>query len=273
MCAYQGVQFQRGEDIMKIAVTGKGGVGKTLVAGGLACSFANRGAKTIAIDADPSPNLAMTLGLPLEDARKIIPISKNEELIKSKTSTEYSGVYRLTFKVDDVVRDFSVKTPFDVNLIVMGTVQSIGSGCTCPSNAVVRALLRHLVVERDEAVIVDMEAGVEHLGRGTVQHVDTMLIVSDANMKALETAKHIHELATNAGLKQVLLVGNRIGNELQKQRIEEFAERNGLVILDFIPFDQKVMETEMYGETPLKHKESIAVRAIDKLGVKLTKEI
>jgi len=257
---------------VKIAVSGKGGVGKTLIAAGIACSFASKELKTIAIDADPSPNLALTLGLPLAEARKIMPISKNKELIESKTSTEYPGVYRLSFTVDDVLRAFSVRTPFGVNLIVMGTVQSVGSGCTCPANAVVRALLRHLVVERNEVVILDMEAGVEHLGRGTAQHVDIMLIVADANMKSLETAKHIHDLAANTGIKQVFLVGNKIGSNIQREAVSEFAEKNGLPILDFVPFDQNVVEAEMRGETPLKFEKSAAVRAIGNLCEKLIGE-
>jgi CO dehydrogenase maturation factor len=257
---------------VKIAVSGKGGVGKTLIAGGIACSFASKELKTIAIDADPSPNLALTLGLPLDEARKIMPISKNKELIESKTSTEYPGVYRLSFTVDDVLRDFSVRTPFGVNLIVMGTVQSVGSGCTCPANAVVRALLRHLVVERNEVVILDMEAGVEHLGRGTAQHVDIMLVVADANMKSLETAKHIQDLAANAGIKQVFLVGNKIGSNIQTEAVRGFAEKNDLAVLDFVPFDQNVVEAEMYGETPLKYKKSVAVRAIGNLSEKLITE-
>lgn len=255
---------------MKIAVSGKGGVGKTLIAGGLAYSFASKRMKTIAIDADPSPNLALTLGLSPEEARKIIPISDNKELINSKTRTEYSGVFRLSFTVDDVVQEYSVQTPFGVNLIVMGTVRSMGSGCTCPANAVVRALLRHLVVERNEVVILDMEAGIEHMGRGTAKHVDTMLIVADANMKALETAKHIHDLTIKSGIKQVFLVGNKILNEIQKETVKSFAEKNNLLILDFVPFDPKVMEAEMRGETPLKYKESEAIRTIEKLCEKLT---
>lgn len=249
---------------MKIAVSGKGGVGKTLIAGGLACSFVERGFKTIAIDADPSPNLALTLGLTPEMARKILPISENKKLVESKTDTGYSGVYRLSFKVDDVVREYSVNTPFGVNLIVMGTVKSMGSGCTCPENAVVRALLRHLVVERDEAVVLDTEAGVEHMGRATAKHVDTMLIVADANMKSLEIAKHIQELASG-NMKQIYMVGNKVGDEAQEKVIRSFAQETGLRILTFVPFDRAVAEMEMRGETPLKNRNSEAVRAIDEL--------
>jgi CO dehydrogenase maturation factor len=256
---------------VKIAVSGKGGVGKTLIAGALACYFARKGLKTIAIDADPSPNLALTLGLPIEETRKIMPVSENKELIESKTSTGVSGVYRLTFTVDDIVRDFAVQTPCNVNLIVMGTVRSMGSGCTCAANAVIRSLLRHLVVERDEAVLVDMEAGVEHLGRGTAKHVDTMLIVTDSSIKSLETAKHIHKLAKDAGIEQIFLVGNKVANNLQKEAIKKFAENNGLTMLDFVPFDEQVVKAEMQGETPLKHKDSSAVQTIEKLGAKIAK--
>jgi len=251
--------------IVKIAVAGKGGVGKTLVAGVLANNFVRKGLKTMAIDADPSPNLALTLGLSRDEARRILPISENKELIESKTGTGFSGVFRLSFTVDDVVREYAVKTPFGVNLIVMGTVQSMGSGCTCPANAVVRALLRHLVVERNEAVILDMEAGVEHIGRGTAKHVDTMLIVVDANMKSLETAKHIYELAAKAGMKRTVLVGNKIENDTHKKVIKNFAENNGLLILDFVPFDRKVVQAEVRGETPLKLRGSEAICAIEKL--------
>ncbi len=256
---------------MKIAVSGKGGVGKTLIAGGLACHFAKVGLRTIAIDADPSPNLALTLGVPPEKAREIVPLSENKELIESKTSTEVSGVYRLTFTVDDIVKDFSVETPCKVHLVVMGTVRSMGAGCTCAANAVIRALLRHLVVERDEAVLVDMEAGVEHLGRGTAKSVDIMLIVTDSSIKSLETAKHIHKLARDAGIRQMLLVGNKVTNELQREAIERFADYNALEILGFIPFDEQVAAAEMRGETPVKYKESSAMQIIEQLGKKFTK--
>jgi CO dehydrogenase maturation factor len=250
---------------MKIAVSGKGGVGKTLIAAGLARGFAERGLKTMAIDADSSPNLALTLGLSAEEARKIVPISENKELVDSKTSTGYSGVYRLSFTVDDIVRDYSVSTPFGVNLIVMGTVKSMGSGCMCAPNAVIRALLRHLIVERNEAVVLDLEAGVEHIGRGTARQVDALLIVADSNLKSLEIAKHTHDLAANAGMKQLYLVGNRVMNAAQKEAITAYAEKNGLSLLTFIPFDPEVTEADMRGETPLLNKEIKAVQVIDGL--------
>lgn len=254
---------------MKIAVSGKGGVGKTLIAGALARCFATKGLKTIAIDADPSPNLALTLGLSPEEARNILPISEHKRMLESKTSTGYEGIYRLSFAVDDIVREYAVQTPSNVKLIVMGTVRSMGSGCTCPANAVIRALLRHLVVERNEAVVLDMEAGIEHMGRGTAKSVDVMLIVVDAGIKSLEIAKSIHELATAAGMKRLFLVGNKIDGERQEKTVVDFAEKNGLILLDFVPFDNKIVEAEMQAVTPLKLENSEALRAINKLCEKL----
>jgi len=250
---------------MKVAVAGKGGVGKTLIAGGLASGFAARGLRTIAIDADSSPNLALTLGLSAEEARKILPVSENKELVESKTGTGYSGVYRLSFTVEDIVRDYAVSTPFNVNLIVMGTVKAMESGCMCAPNAVIRAMLRHLIVERDDAVVLDLEAGVEHIGRGTAKSVDALLIVADSNLKSLEIAKHIHDLAAKAGMKNLYLIGNRVMNPAQEEAVKTFADKNGLSILMIIPFDPKVTEADMIGETPLKHKDLVAVQAIDNI--------
>ncbi|MCL2134959.1 MAG: AAA family ATPase [Candidatus Bathyarchaeota archaeon] len=250
---------------MKIAVSGKGGVGKTLLAGGLAHGFAERNYKTIAIDADSSPNLALTLGLTAEEARKILPISDNKDLVESKTDSGYSGVYNLNFKVDDIVRDYSVLTPLGVNLVVMGTVRSMGAGCMCAPTAVIRALLRYLVVETDEVVVLDLEAGVEHIGRGTARQVDVLLIVVDSNFKSLEIAKHIHDLASEAGMKQLYLVGNRVMNDEQKVVIQSFADENGLQVLDFIPFDNKITESDMLGKTPLLNKEFVSVKTIDNI--------
>jgi CO dehydrogenase maturation factor len=250
---------------MKIAVSGKGGVGKTLLAGGLAHGFAERKYKTIAIDADSSPNLALTLGLTAEEARKIKPISDNKELVESKTNSGYNGIYNLNFRVDDIVKDYSVPTPLGVNLIVMGTVHSMGAGCMCAPTAVIRALLRYLVVETDEAIVLDLEAGVEHIGRGTARQVDVLLIVADSNLKSLEIAKHIHDMAQEAGMKQLYLVGNRVMNDEQKAAIQSYADKNGIQVLDFIPFDTKITESDMMGKTPLLNKDFPSVKTIDNI--------
>jgi CO dehydrogenase maturation factor len=251
---------------LKVAVAGKGGVGKTLVAGALAYFLTEKGFKVLAIDADSSPNLALTLGISADQALKIVPISENQELIRAKTETPYPGVYRLSFTVDDVVRDFAVKSPFNINLLVMGTIRAAGEGCTCTANALVRSLLRHLIVERNEAVVMDMEAGVEHMGRGTAKHVDTMLIITDSSLKSMETAKKVHTLATQVGIKRIFLVGNKIAEKDEENAIKQFASGNNLVLLDLIPYDEQILKADRKGETPLNYaKSSAGLRVIGRI--------
>jgi CO dehydrogenase maturation factor len=253
---------------MKIAVSGKGGTGKTFLAGSLAACFAAGGHPVIAIDADPSPNLAVTLGLTPEEAARIVPVAENGELIRLKTGTEYSGVFRLTFTVDDIIEKHAVPTPSGAYLMVMGTVRSLGSGCTCPAHSVIKALLRHLIVERNEIVILDMDAGIEHLGRGTAEHVDTMLVVSDANRKSLEVAKTICRMAQDSSIRRVGLVGNRITGPAQEQVLRIFAEKNGIPILAIIPFDQGIFDNGITG-TPVDENRSPAIRAVGHLATSL----
>ena len=258
---------------MKIAVSGKGGVGKTLIAGVLAEFLVRKGFTVLAVDADPSPNLALTLGIPYEEAVKIVPISENTALLESKTQTGVPGVYNLAFSVEDIIEQFSVKTPYNVNLLVMGTVRSAGAGCMCAANTVIRALLHHLLVRRKEAVITDMEAGLEHMGRGTAEHVETMLIVTDSSLKSLEIAKKLHDLAKQSGIDQSFIVGNRVANRRQGTVIEQFAKKSEIKLLGLMPFDEKILEADMQGETPLKYaSQSIGVMAIQKLGERLLKE-
>jgi CO dehydrogenase maturation factor len=253
---------------MKIAVSGKGGTGKTFLAGTLAERLAARGHPVIAIDADPSPNLALTLGLSPEEAENIVPIAENEELIRLKTGTDYSGVFRLSFRVDDIIEKYTVLTPSGAHLMVMGTVRSMGSGCACPAHSVIKALLRNLIVEHDDVVILDMDAGIEHLGRGTAEHVDAMLVVSDANRKSLEVAKTICRMATDSAIRQVGLVGNRIAGDSQEQAVRAFAEKNGISVIGMIPFDQDVSDSGITG-TPVDEGHSLAIREIARLAVLL----
>ena len=256
---------------MKIAVSGKGGTGKTFIAGTLAAQFSTKGHSVIAIDADPSPNLALTLGLSQEEAGKIVPIAENEQLIKLKTGTDYSGVFRLTFTVDDIIGKHAVATPSGAHLMVMGTVRSMGSGCTCPAHSVIKALLRHLIVERNEIVILDMDAGIEHLGRGTAEHVDVMLVVSDANRKSLEVAKTICRMAKDSAIQKVGLVGNRIAGPVQEQAVRAFAEKNVISVLAMVPFDQDVSDSGITG-APVDGEHSAAVQEVTVLAGSLEPE-
>ena len=248
---------------MKIAIAGKGGVGKTLIASGLAWSFARAGYTTLAIDADPSPNLALSLGLSAEETGAIVPISENEVLIKKKTGTSFPGVYNLNFPVDDIIRDFAVSTPAGVHLLVMGTVKSMGSGCTCPANSVTRALVRHLVEKRNNAVVLDMEAGIEHLGRGTAEQVNMMIVASDANKKSLTVAAAIARMAQDAGIPRVELVGNRIANPDEEAIVLSFAREHQLHVLGLVPFDPAVARSGIAGSPVMALEGTPAQSAIE----------
>jgi CO dehydrogenase maturation factor len=248
--------------MITIAVAGKGGVGKTLVAAGIATTLARSGMRTLAIDADPAPNLALMLGLPPEEAAAIVPVSENEALVRAKTATAYPGVYNLSFTVDDIIRDFSVPTPAGVPLLVMGTVRQAGGGCSCPANAVVRNLLARLVAKNDAAVILDMEAGLEHLGRGTAGNVDVMLVVSTADSRALATAGTIARLAKAAGMPRVMAAGNRIGDAAEESLVRAAAEKWDVTVAGMIPFDRAVAENGIAGGSILGLDGSAAVRAI-----------
>lgn len=235
---------------MKIAITGKGGVGKTFIAGSLSYLFHKKGLSVLAVDADSNANLAYTLGFNSEKIKYITPISENSKLIKKKTETNsgyFGAIFKLNFTVDDIVENFSVKTPSGVNLLVMGTVRKATEGCMCPANHLLRMLLRNLLVRRKEIVILDMEAGIEHLGRGTAEHTDSMLIVVEPSLKAFETARNIRNFAFQMGIKKILLIGNKILNEKDEEVVEKFSKKNQIPILGVIHYDSLVREADLSG--------------------------
>lgn len=250
---------------MKIAIAGKGGVGKTLVAACMAWSIARRGFRTIAVDADPTPNLGLSLGLTIREASTILPVSENAALIESKTRTGFPGVYSLTFSVDDIIQKYTVPTPSGARLLVMGTIKSMGSGCTCAANTVLRYLIRHLVIDRDEALILDMEAGLEHLGRGTAEGVDVMLVVTDANAKSLETARTISRIATESGVPNVFLTGNRIGSDDEMRIVSAFAQETKYRLIGMIPFDPAVMKTGITADPVMALEGTSAIMEIERM--------
>lgn len=254
-----------GDRGFKLAVAGKGGVGKTFISGTLARLLARDGYKVLAVDADPNINLASTLGIPREISERITPLSENDRLIAEKTGIppggSYGLVFRLTPRVDDIFQRFCVEAPDGVRLLVMGTVKGGDTGCMCPANALLRVLMQHLLLSRGEVVVMDMVAGLEHLGRGTAKRVDSMLVVIEPTLKSIETLRRIVKLAREIEIPEVLAVANKLRGERSRRLIER--EVGGIPIAAYIPYDTSIEEAELLGVAPLDHDEnSPAVEAV-----------
>lgn len=235
---------------MKLAVTGKGGVGKTTVVAGLARVFADRGQKVLAIDADPASNLALALGFSKD--QRLTPISAMKELIEERTESKtgsMGGFFKLNPRVDDLPDKYTLIKD-GIRLMVMGTVQKGGGGCVCPENVMVRTLVAHLLLGRDEVVILDMEAGVEHLGRATAQAVDKLIVVVEPGQRSLEVAQKIRHLAADIGLKNIGLVGNKIRKQADREFLLERMPE--IPFLGFLSYDSKIVEADLSGEPPYK---------------------
>jgi len=228
---------------MKIAISGKGGVGKTLTAASLAQIFAQSGYAVLAIDADSNANLAFTLGFP--DSDKIAPISEMKELVEERTGTppgQSGGLFRLNPKVDDIPPKYAVEHN-GIKLMVLGKIKQAGSGCYCSENSLLRALLSHLLVAMNEVVILDMEAGVEHLGRATAGAVDTMIVVVEPGRASIETAFRINRLARDIGIQKIVMVGNKIRNPRDKEFIT--SSLHEFEFIGFIPYDQAIVDADL----------------------------
>jgi len=195
---------------MKVAVSGKGGVGKTTLSAMLAGALGLRDRRVIAIDADPDANLASALGVP--DETPVVPLSEMEELIKERTGSADGpgGYFKLNPRVDDIPDEYALKIG-NIRLLSLGGVSQGGGGCICPATAIVKALLVHLIIGRDDAVIMDMEAGLEHLGRATARSMDALIVVVNPGRWSVQTARRVKDLADDLGMKNVFAVANRVG--------------------------------------------------------------
>jgi CO dehydrogenase maturation factor len=253
---------------MKIAISGKGGVGKTTLAALLAQVYADSGRQVLVADADPSPCLAGALGFPPDLRELLHPIAEMDALIEERTGAKpgtIGGFFTLNPRVDDIPERFSV-IHRGVRLLEMGSVDTGGSGCICPESAMLKTLFTHLLFRKDDVLILDMYAGVEHLGRATVDFVDAMLIVVEPTRRSLGTAAQIKQLANDIGLTRYWLVGNKVRNEDERLFLE--AETPGLPVLGVMPADLGVQEADRLGIPVYEHVPSLR-QAAEKMAKEL----
>lgn len=228
--------------MVKIAVTGKGGVGKTTLSGTLARMLARDGYDVIAIDADADMNLASSIGI----NKPPKALTEYKEMIEERAG-ETEGMFKLNPKVDDVVEKFGVIGPDNIKMLVMGTVDAGGSGCMCAASAFLKAFLRHVVLKDKSAVILDMEAGIEHLGRGTTKGIDLMIIVVEPGRRSLETAQRIKQLSEGIQIKHLAAVINK-GKSVD---LTPQLESMGISVLGEIPYDESLVEADLQGIAPI----------------------
>jgi CO dehydrogenase maturation factor len=232
---------------MKIAVSGKGGVGKTTLSSLLARYWARKGYRVLAVDADPDANLGSALGI---DTIGLTPIAKMEDLIYERTESKkgtVGGFFKMNPKVDDLPEALS-REKDGVRLLIMGTVKKGGGGCICPESVLLKALINHLVLYEKDLVIMDMEAGIEHLGRGTAQGVDRLLIVVEPGQRSIETADKVRQLTQDIGLRHISAVGSKVRNSDQ----EKFLRDNlaGIDLIGILPFSEEIARADLENRPP-----------------------
>jgi len=243
-----GQETKRKEKIMKIAISGKGGVGKTTFSSLLIRTLNQQGKHVLAIDADPDANLASAVGI--ADADRIIPIAEMKDLIFERTEAQpgtIGGFFKLNPKVDDLPDALSAKFE-NIKLMRLGGVKKGGAGCICPESTLLKALVTHIVLARDEVVVMDMEAGIEHLGRGTAQSVDKLVVVVEPGRRSIDTAGHIKKLAQEIGLKHLAVVGNKIRGEKDEAFLKKHL--SDFEYIGSLSYDDALIESDLNGIAP-----------------------
>lgn len=240
---------------MKIAVTGKGGVGKTTFAATLARLYAEEGRPVLAADVDPDANLGLALGFDEETLDSIVPISKMRKLVEERTgANSQNQFYTLNPKVDDIPETYG-KVCNGVRMLVLGTVETGGGGCVCPEHVMLKRIISNLVLRREDVVILDMEAGLEHLGRGTTSGMDAFVVVIEPGARSVQTYKNVKRLAKDLGVKQVFVVANKVRNEDDEQFIQTKIPAEDL--LGMIHYNTDVIDADRQGKSPYDFSETV----------------
>jgi CO dehydrogenase maturation factor len=250
---------------MKLAVSGKGGVGKTTFSSLLIRTLNQAGKRVLAIDADPDANLAAGIGI--KNAANIVPIAEMEELVFERTGARpgtVGGFFKLNPRVDDLPDALSA-TLENIKLMRLGGVKKGGAGCICPESTLLRALVMHVVLARDEVVVMDMEAGIEHLGRATAKAVDKLIVVVEPGRRSIDTAEHIRRLAREIGLDAIAVVGNKIrgpkDQEFLKNHLSDFE------FIGFLPYDDALIEADLNGVSPFDVDSTAKAQVESMIGV------
>jgi len=234
---------------IRIVITGKGGVGKTTITALLAHLFAQEGFRVIAVDGDPQQNLAVTMGILPQDAKRIVPVSQSAEYLREKTGAgpgiSPGGLLTLNPDVSDVIDKFSVTVAKNLRLLVMGGVSQAGGGCLCPEYTLLAAIFRHMRLLPDEVVLLDTPAGMEHFGRAVADGFSCALVVADPSYNALSVAEESAGLAQQLGIRDIILVVNRVGNQAEVDKIREtIGGFTGFSRMIFLPYDPEIIHLE-----------------------------
>jgi CO dehydrogenase maturation factor len=235
------------DNILKLAISGKGGVGKSTVAAALVLILAQNGKKILALDADPDANLGTALGIPEPILSRIVPISEQVTLIEERTGAkvkQYGQIFKINPEVSDITEKYATMHK-GVALLVLGAVRKGGGGCACPENVLIRALVSDIVLHRDDTLIMDMEAGVEHLGRATTRGVDAMLIVVEPGQRSIDCAKRVIRMGNEIGLKNIFIAANKTTSSGDEEFIRKALPDND--ILGFIPYSESIRMSDRTG--------------------------